>query len=115
MGHMTEEDYFYDSGSYLDRRDFRAYANRIRDLIHTPAMPPLSIADIHRLLGDDARREWTADALDSIKDIEAAGLLPTRYRPLTRLIKGLHKGREERYEITPPKRKEPYFFEEGVK
>ena len=55
------------------------------------------------------KREWTADALDSIRDIEAVGLLPTRYRPLVRLIAGLHKPRNEKFELKPPKPKEPYY------
>ncbi len=114
MGRLSEEDFFFDSGSYLDSRQFRAYAKRIRDLIHA-ADRPISVGDIHRSLGADANPEWTADAIDSIKDIETAGILPTRYRPFSRPIAGLHKPWTDKFEITPPKRKEPYFFDEGVR
>ncbi|MCC7308292.1 MAG: hypothetical protein IT173_12055 [Acidobacteria bacterium] len=110
MGRMTEEDFFFDSGSYLDTRPFRAYARQIRDLIHAAASP-LSIGDIHRLLADGCKRHWTADAIDSIKDIEPCGLLPTRYRPFSRPIRGLHTERSERWAIKPPHRKEPDFMD----
>lgn len=128
MARLSEDDYGYDAGSYLDTREFQVYARKIRNLIHVaaeafeaahagggedaPNFAGLTIGDIHRLLGPAADRSRTADALDSIKDIEAVwGALPTRYRPLTRLIKGLHKNATERFELKPPKAKGPDWFD----
>ena len=77
-----------DTDSYLDSMEFKQYAAAIRDIVHR-SETPVSIGDIHRALKRKARMEWTADAIDSIKDIQTVSLLPTRYQPLNRRIAGL--------------------------
>jgi hypothetical protein len=66
--------------TYLDGDEFKAYAEMIREFIHASEIP-VCTRDIHFWLGDNARREWTGDALEAIADIEEVGLLPTRYQP----------------------------------
>lgn len=106
MPKLSDTDFIFDSGSYFDSRPFRTYADQIRGLIFA-APAPLSIRDIHRLLGPEARPRWTADAIESIRDIEALGLLPTRYRPLSRPIRGLRVPSSERFMPKPPGDKRP--------
>ncbi|MBO0200877.1 hypothetical protein, partial [Vibrio alginolyticus] len=50
-----------------------------RILISTPYA--MSVREIHLALGDEMKREWTADALERLKvdDIDEIGILPTRY------------------------------------
>lgn len=70
----------WETPTYLDSKAFRKYAAAIDAIIHQ-ADRSVSIADIHRQLGDKKRIEWTADAIDSLRNIEPVGILPTRYRP----------------------------------
>lgn len=74
--------------SYLDSKQFKAYVALVRDIIHA-SETPVSIGDIHRALKGRVRREWTADALEWIRDIQTIGVRPTRYQPLNRPIAGL--------------------------
>jgi hypothetical protein len=71
-------DDFYESPTYLDRKEFKAYVREITRIIRE-SETPLSVRDIHTKLGDSARRRWTADALEMAKGIKAVGILPTRY------------------------------------
>lgn len=65
---------------YLDGKPFKKYARAIEAIIKS-ADSPVSIREIHLKLGDDKRPSWTADALESLVDIEPVGILPTRYWP----------------------------------
>lgn len=89
---MLHDDPYFESPCYLDSREFAAYRDRVRRVIaqaaveHDPGpdndrvFPGITIRGIHEALGLDARIEWTADALEMIRDIEAIGVCPTRYR-----------------------------------
>jgi hypothetical protein len=99
--------------TFLDGKEFKAYTRTIRNYIYA-ADRPLSIREIHERLGPAARREWTMDALASIKDIEEVGLLPTRYQPQSRPIAGLHTDFNGKFKLTPPKPKEPFFIDELI-
>lgn len=80
MARLTEEDVYFESETYLDSNPFRAYCDKVRRVIYAHESP-VSTRVIHLVLGEEARPEWTADALEAIRGIEAVGVLPTRYRP----------------------------------
>lgn len=69
-----------DSGSYYDTRDFKLYAAHIGEIIDDAGREGITIRGIHGALGHLARREWTMDAIDSLKNIENLGVLCARYR-----------------------------------
>lgn len=81
MGSNIRDDNYFgpDPYSYLDTREFRDYAAAIGKVIDAHGSEGATTRQIHEALGDDARREWTADAIDSLKDIKTAGVLVTRY------------------------------------
>jgi hypothetical protein len=87
-GQTVEE---FDYYTYYDSPEFKAYAAVIERIIHevepipataTHAERPgeITVRRIHEILDFHARREWTQDALDSLKSIERVGVLITRYR-----------------------------------
>lgn len=81
----------WESATWLDSRPFKEYAAAVEAIIFRGVadqassnggeLRGLTTREIHATLGDAAKREWTADALDAIDSIEAVGILPTRYRP----------------------------------
>ncbi len=70
------EDYF--ENNYLDTREFLRYVNRICKIL-IAAKEALSIRQIHIALGDNARPEWTMDALARGNNIVGHGVMITRY------------------------------------
>ena len=85
--------------NYLDcNRDFRKYADEIERIIHN-ADRPLCTRDIHTALGENARREWTMDALETIRSIEAVGVLPTRYQKRSGYARLQSRSRESLHKI----------------
>lgn len=97
MKHLGEWNYpdAPDPVTYFESKDFKAYQADISRIVHGSPMP-VTVAHIHRELGARSPPRWTADALDMISDIEPVGMLPTRYRPLTRRIAGLTRPDAER-------------------
>lgn len=69
----------YEPKDYTEKKEFKAYVAAIREII-AAADHPLCIREIHTALGEAKRAEWTAYALGWIRDIEAIGILPTRYK-----------------------------------
>lgn len=72
---------------YLDTAEFKAYAALVEMAVHSAPVSDgrntpgsISTRQIHEILGEHARREWTLDAIDSLLSVEAIGILPTRYR-----------------------------------
>lgn len=74
--------YWDDQDTYLDRSDFRTYARRIEQIVHTAGETGITIRAIHEALGCEANYNWTQDALESLRSVEGTGLLPTRFRPV---------------------------------
>lgn len=78
---MNDDSSFWsDEKSYFETREFRDYAAAVGEIIDalTPA-GGCTIRFIHETLGDDARREWTLDAIESLKNIEEVGVVVSRY------------------------------------
>jgi hypothetical protein len=73
---------------YLESAAFKLYAAAIKAVV-LDASKPLSIRDIHTRLGARAKREWTADALETLLSIEPVGILPVRYRERVHAVKTL--------------------------
>lgn len=69
--------------TYLDEKPFKQYTEKISKII-SAADHALCTREIHEALGNEARREWTADALEAILNIEPVGVQPVRYRPKNR-------------------------------
>ena len=74
------QDVWADENSYFDTREFKDYSLRIGTIIDASGRDGITIRAIHEALGFEARREWTLDAIDMLKNIEVLGILPTRYR-----------------------------------
>lgn len=72
MSTKDEANYNYlldnDEFSYLQRKPFKAYADLVEQAVHALA-EPVCTRQIHEFLGDNARREWTLDALESLKTV----------------------------------------------
>lgn len=79
MAQKLDEFDIIEADTYLDTDLFKAYVEKVRAIIAAEAAP-IGTRDIHRRLKTAAKPEWTADALEAIGDIEAVGVLPTRYR-----------------------------------
>ena len=73
-----DNDYF-ESPTYLDSKAFKAYCAKVRHIIEQ-SETPVTVRFIHLVLRENAKPEWTADALEMITGIERVGILPTRYR-----------------------------------
>ena len=76
---MSEWDTGVESANYIDSKEFRDYVKAITSILEASEMP-LCTREIHERLDSNSRYEWTADALDSIPNLEHVGILPTRYR-----------------------------------
>ncbi len=76
--------------TYLDKKPFQDYMALVEKLIHE-SVRPLSIGDIHKMLGAKANRRMTGDALGHLTDTvqESSTILPVRYSKRTRVCKSL--------------------------
>lgn len=69
---MKVETNYFDFQETRDYRDSAAF-HRYRRLVHSVlSHEPMSIADIHRALGERAIRRWTMDALEFVADKQSA-------------------------------------------
>lgn len=78
-GFHDEHEFWSDRGTYLTTPEFKAYAAAIGEIIDAAGRQGVTTRQIHEALGDDTRRNWTADAIDSLKNIQEIGVLVTRY------------------------------------
>jgi hypothetical protein len=76
---MSEWDIGAESASYIDSQEFKKYVAAVTAILEA-SETPLCTREIHERLDSESRYEWTADALDSIPNLEHVGILPTRYR-----------------------------------
>lgn len=90
LGYTNRPRVQYDDDSpddhyYLESREFQDYAARVEGIIHTAKAADrergLTTRQIHEKLGENARREWTADAIESLRSVETVQALVNRYRP----------------------------------
>lgn len=79
MARLNEEDPYFESSTYLDGKPFKAYTEKVRRVI-VAHESPVSTRVIHLVLGEEAKPEWTADALEFISGIQGVGINPTRYQ-----------------------------------
>ena len=70
-----------EGASYIDSEEFKDYAAAIEAIVHH-ADGPVGTRFIHETLGDCARREWTLDALSSLKSVELIEGYIDRWRPM---------------------------------
>lgn len=68
--------------SYFDSDEFRDYAAAVEYIVHH-SETPVGTRQIHSILGDKARREWTLDALDSLRSVKLIEGLVNRWKPAT--------------------------------
>jgi hypothetical protein len=76
----------YETPTYLDSLAFKRYAAAIEEIIQAGGPEGVTTRTIHETLGPHARRDWTADAIESLRTVEPVGMLPTkwRYAPIRR-------------------------------
>ena len=70
-----------DEFTYLDTEEFQDYAAAIEAIVHH-SDGPVGTRLIHDTLGDRARREWTLDALSSLKSVEVIEGYIDRWHPM---------------------------------
>lgn len=86
------EDFWADEDSFLPTDEFKDYAAMIEVIVQR-AKEPLGTRQIHDKLGKDrVRREWTLDALESLKSVEKIEGLIDRWQ-FKQGIEPVHKKR----------------------
>lgn len=61
----------FDELSYFPTNEFKAYCIAVSLIVTQAKDRGASIAEIHRALGDEARPEWTLDALEHLDQIDS--------------------------------------------